>query len=355
MIIFLSSILYFDYLLKLTEYLKRWENAMTNKKQAALAICIMIGILLAGCSSSAADKYKTKVPDRKHSAEQQNGNAPTSMSKKQPGEAAPNQDMDPVKEDTLAAVSGPLTKLPWENDEDFIIAKENNDASVLLGAYCAVLKDPLPGEEYNVHLAASLLCGRTLEPSQVFSQNREIGPYNKSKGFREGPTYVGANVSTTIGGGVCKIASTLYNVVILSNLKIIERHNHSMPVPYVPYGQDATVSEGAKDFKFKNSTSFPILIWAQGIDNRLYIAFYGKEQPPAIEWKHEFLKTYKAPVHYRKNPQLQSGVEKTILEGMDGAAVRSYLIVTYKDGKVEKRSLGTSYYKPMPYLIEKGE
>ena len=37
-----------------------------------------------------------------------------------------------------------------------------------------------------------------------------------------------------------------YNVAVLSNLKIIERHNHSMPVPYVPYGQDATVAYGSK-------------------------------------------------------------------------------------------------------------
>ena len=58
-----------------------------------------------------------------------------------------------------------------------------------------------------------------------------------------------------------------------SNLEIIERHNHSMPVAYVPYGQDATVAYGIKDFKFKQHP-FPILIWAEGIGNRLCIPIW---------------------------------------------------------------------------------
>jgi hypothetical protein len=111
-----------------------------------------------------------------------------------------------------------------------------------------VLKDPLPGEESNVHLAAKILSGAIVNPGEIFSQNERIGPYSESRGFQKGPTYNGSKLSTTIGGGVCKIASTLYNAAILSNLPIVERHPHGMPVPYVPYGQDATVSYGKIDF-----------------------------------------------------------------------------------------------------------
>lgn len=254
----------------------------------------------------------------------------------------------------LPTVSGPIKELPWDNDESFVNSKAKYNTPVLLGAYCAVLKDPLPGEEYNVHLAASKLCGKVLKPSQIFSQNREIGPYSKARGFKEGPTYIGTEVRKTIGGGVCKISSTLYNVAILSNLVIMERHNHGMPVPYVPYGQDATVAEGVKDLKFKNNTSFPILIWSQGVDNRLYIAFYGQEQPPKVEWEHEFIKVYNAPTLYRKTPKLERGTEKLVLEGMDGATVKSSVTITYQDGRIERKSLGTSYYSPMPHVIEKG-
>lgn len=57
------------------------------------------------------------------------------------------------------------------------------------------------------------------------------------------------------GGGNCQVSSTLYNAVILvPNLSIIERHEHSNNVPYVQKGKDAAVAYGSYDLKFKNDT-----------------------------------------------------------------------------------------------------
>lgn len=249
--------------------------------------------------------------------------------------------------------SGQVTTLPWDRDGDFLKAKRENDTPVLMAGYRTVLKDPLPGEEYNVHLGAEMLSGRVVAPGGIFSQNQEIGPYDESKGFREGPTYVGPRLITSIGGGVCKISSTLYNVAVLSNLEIIERYNHSMPVPYVPYGQDATVSYGSRDFRFKNNTSFPLLIWAKGIDNILYIGFYGKEKPPKVEWHHDISNIQKAHTVYIQNVGIPPGLEKMVVEGMDGATVKSRVTITKSDGTIETRDLGISYYRPMPNIIER--
>jgi hypothetical protein len=248
--------------------------------------------------------------------------------------------------------SGPVTELPWSSDDKFLETCRINGTNVLLGAYRTVLRDPLPGEEYNVHLAADMLAGRIIWPGRVFSQNGSIGPYTEDRGFKEGPTYIGTRLTKTIGGGVCKIASTLYNVTVLSNLEIVERHAHSMPVPYVPYGQDATVAYGARDFKFRNNTGDTVLIWAKGIDNVLYIAFYGKSPAPKIEWRHQVLETRKAPKLYRINAGLNAGEEKTILEGMDGAVVKSWINITDSNGTVEKY-MGVSDYQPMSWIMEK--
>lgn len=176
--------------------------------------------------------------------------------------------------------SGPTTNVPWEANKEFIDSKAKNQTPVMMAAYRTVLRDPLPGEEENVHLAARSLAGTVIKPGEVFSQNSKLGPYVESRGYKKGPTYMGTTLTTTIGGGVCKIASTLYNVTILSNLLVEERSAHSMPVPYVPYGQDATVSYGNKDYRFRNNTNHPIMIWSQGVDNILYIAFYGNSTPP---------------------------------------------------------------------------
>lgn len=251
--------------------------------------------------------------------------------------------------------SGPVKNLPWVDDIEFQETQDRNEANILLAAYSAVLKDPLPGEEFNVHLAAQSLVGIVIQPGEVFSQNSSIGPYIEAKGYKEGPTYIGTKLTKTVGGGVCKVASVLYNVSILSDLQIVERTNHGMPVPYVPYGQDATVAYGIKDFKFKNDKDFPILIWATGMDNRLYIGFYGAQESPKVEWHHEVLEIRVAPKQYKINPDLKDGEEKIVLQGMDGARVKSHITIEYLDGTVKTKDLGISSYKAMPFLVEKSK
>lgn len=260
-----------------------------------------------------------------------------------------------ISEVTPSISSGATIIVPWENDEDFKNVQQEHDTFILASAYRTVLRDPFPGEEGNVHLAARLLAGTMVNSGQVFSQNQAIGPYTQSKGFQKGPTYLGPQLTTTVGGGVCKLSSTLYNVAALSNLQIIERHAHSMPVPYVPYGQDATVAYGSRDFRFKNNTPYPILIWAEGIDNILYIAFYSKIIPPKVQWHHEILQTKKAPTIYKKNPDLPAGSERILIEGMDGATVKSWLTIETFNGEYVIRNMGNSHYNPMPHIIEKGK
>lgn len=249
-------------------------------------------------------------------------------------------------------ISGPVKNLPWQTDDKFLKAQKENNTPILIAAYCAVLIDPLPGEEYNVNLAANSLIGKVVDSGQIFSQNKSIGPYTKERAYREGASYAGVNIVQTEGGGVCKIATSLYNVAILSNLDIVERHNHSMPVNYVPYGQDATVAYGAKDFKFKNNTKDPILIWSRVVGNRLYIGFYGQNKPPQIKWNHKVINKLEAPEYTKLNPELKDGEERVIIKGIDGATVESTIEIKYESGKVETKDLGISHYNPMPRIIE---
>lgn len=250
--------------------------------------------------------------------------------------------------------SGKVEALPWEMDAEFLKAQRESGCSLLMAAYRTVLKDPLPGEEYNVHLAARYIRGTVLKPGEVFSQNKIAGPYTPQRGYRKGPTYMGTQFIETDGGGVCKVASTLYNVAVMANLKIVERHHHSMPVPYVPYGQDATVSYGAKDFRFQNTTDHNLLIWAEGIENELYVAIYGQTMPPEVLWTHDVLEVTKAPKIVVKSKTLPPGEERLLHEGMDGAVVHTQITLLYPDGTCQIRDMGQKTYKPLPWIYEVG-
>lgn len=267
----------------------------------------------------------------------------------------PKIEKEEKKEEKLPEVSQTITEFPWDGENEFKEAQLKNDTDVLIAGFCTVLEKSTEAERTNIGLAAKSVTGIVIEPGEVFSQNQAIGPYTEDKGYKEGSGYVGNKIVKSMGGGVCKVASTLYNTAIASDLDIVERYNHSMPVPYVPYGQDAAVAFGSKDLKFKNNTDHPILIWAKMIDNRIYMGFYGKEKGPEVKWEHKTINKTEAPTEYKINPELEDGEENVLVEGMHGELVESKVIIKDKDGNEEIKDLGKSSYLPMTHLIEKNK
>ncbi len=306
----------------------------TRKNKGLIRLfCFLLMISLAGCNFFNGGNPKTKskaVPD---------------FHKKTPHSGATADSEHPYGKPFRGV-------LHWEADRRFQATLAAQKMKVRMAAFQTTLPDPLPGEEANVALAADYLAGQLIKPGELFSMNRSIGPYSKARGFREGPAYYGANVVKVTGGGVCKIASTLYNVAILANLKIIERNPHSMPVPYVPSGQDATVSSSHKDFRFLNNSGEPVLIWADTRRNTLYMAIYGRANPPRVTWRHQILSRKPFRTFYQKNSRLKPGQEKIIIPGADGLVVKSGLTVKYRDGRTEYKDLGIDRYNPLPRVIE---
>jgi vancomycin resistance protein YoaR len=244
--------------------------------------------------------------------------------------------------------------LPWEENAGFQKAVLKYNTKVRMAAYKATLPDPILAEGYNIGLAADYLAGKVVQPGEIFSQNNAIGPYTRYRGYKAGPTYAGNQLVATVGGGVCKIASLLYNVVTLSDLKVVMRYPHSMTVPYVPPGQDATVYSGVKDFRFMNNTGEPVLIWSQKVGDTLYMALYGCRKPPRVTWHHKVIKKTGYWTLYRQNQSLPPGQEKVAAPGQDGLVVKSWVIVEYPDGTVTSKKKGVSYYSASPRIIERG-
>lgn len=300
---------------------------------------LILGLALftAGCRKDNQTRIARPAPDLKKGA------AHVGQSAGESGPSAGHPYGRPV---------GAATVLPWEGKTLFQRQLAALGLQYRMAAFQTTLPDPLPGEEANVALAADLLAGRSLGPGAAFSLNRTIGPYRKEKGYRDGPAYVGSKVRKTSGGGVCKIASTLYNVVTLAGLQVLERHAHGMQVPYVPPGQDATVAEGAKDFRFRNNTPGPLSIWADTRGNTLYLAIYGNTKPPKVTWRHQVLKRWPTRTIRRSNSALKPGSVKVAVPGAEGLVVRSELLIEYPDGRVEHRRLKLDVYRPLPEVIE---
>jgi len=144
----------------------------------------------------------------------------------------------------------------------------------LMGTYSTEFNPLNLSRSKNLTLAAAALDGAVIGPGQVFSYNRTVGPRWPSRGYEKAIIYQNGEMVEDYGGGVCQVSTTLYNAAVAAGLQIVERHHHSLPVPYVPDGFDATVSYGTLDFRFRNSTRDSLSIGTLVQDGRLTISIY---------------------------------------------------------------------------------
>ena len=93
----------------------------------------------------------------------------------------------------------------------------------------------------NLELASNKINGYVLLPGEEFSYNKVVGERTIAAGYKEAAMYSGGEVVDGLGGGICQISSTLYNVVVKANLEVTQRSNHQFVTSYVDAGKDATV------------------------------------------------------------------------------------------------------------------
>ncbi len=118
-----------------------------------------------------------------------------------------------------------------------------------------------PNRTTNLKLACKAINGTIVNPGETFSFNATVGKRTAAKGYKPATIFTGPNSHQPgIGGGVCQVASTMFNAALLANYQIVERHQHSQKVTYCPVGRDAAIFWGSEDFKFKNNTDYPIKI-----------------------------------------------------------------------------------------------
>ena len=168
----------------------------------------------------------------------------------------------------------------------------------------------------NVETAARYLDGTIVKPGETFSFYKYTGPFNK-------PGYV--VYDRVLASGVCQVATTIYNTVLLGGLKVVMRYPHAYKMWYVAGGLDATVAATkygpSPDFKFKNTYDYPIYISAYTSGGKLTIDFWSNDKAKGgKEYKTESVK-------------------------INAKAYKTYLI-TYKDGKQVSRNLITTTYYP---------
>ncbi len=206
----------------------------------------------------------------------------------------------------------------------------------------------------NIELVAKRLNGVVIPPHATFSYYRTVGPYTAENGYHWGRAFSGDRIVPSMGGGVCQGASTLYSAVMRTDLKVVERYQHSLTVPYLPPGEDATVTGTVKNFRFTNTHSTPIRLAASADSSvrKMTVSIYGTEPGPEVTVHHKTLSTTPFPVRKRLNEELPEGETKVLFPGQNGVKVKTWVVTKWPDGHTTTKDFGIDTYRPSPRIIE---
>ena len=208
---------------------------------------------------------------------------------------------------------------------------------------------------YNIALAAGKLDNIILAPGELFSFNRLVGEANLGAGFKEAPVIVQGRVVPGPGGGICQVSSTLYHAALLAGVSIEERHNHGLPVGYLPPGYDATIAYDYLDLKFRNNKPYYLLIHLQVFENAIKATIFGSPSPTEkIEVVTQGLQRIEPPVKYEQRADQPVTYQRVVQVGKPGFTVETVRIFYENGQEIKREFLGKDHYMPTPQIIAVG-
>lgn len=256
----------------------------------------------------------------------------------------------------------PVTTASMKVDDAWL-ARLNADLKGVIAERSISYEGSIPERAHNVELALSKISGSVVMPGQTFSFNRAMGPPTLAAGFQWGFAYAtGDNgqsqVVPSVAGGICEVATSVFQPVFWTGYEIDERHWHMFPMHsyadkgYV--GLDATVApEDGVDFQWTNDTGHAVLIksWGDGSFTNVQLIstrpdWTVKVSPETIS---DIVPAPSAPVR-STSPMFASGREIVLEVAQDGLTSHVTRQVVYPDGHVRTLNLA-SQYQPSPLSI----
>ena len=212
------------------------------------------------------------------------------------------------------------------------------------------------GRTANLKLACSAINGTVINSGETFSFNGVVGERTAAKGYQKATVYVGSDSVEETGGGICQVASTVYDAALYADLEITERAPHTFFVTYVNGGLDATVYWGSQDFCFRNNTDYPIRVDAWVSGGYVNISIYGtKTNDNYVVLDYSKLSTTPYSTVTEYDSSLPSGTTKEKTYPYTGYTYEAYQYVYSGDGTLlETNYLGKSTYKKRDRVIVVG-
>ena len=208
---------------------------------------------------------------------------------------------------------------------------------------------------HNIELVSTLLDNSVCSAGDSWSYNTTTGDCNEEKGFLGAGAIIDGEYTDSVGGGICQVATTVFNAVYNSGLPITERHNHSLYIASYPQGRDAAVSYPELDLVWQNDTANDVLVKVSTAEGSVTATLYGVDSGYVVstetgQW--EAGKKYSTTT--KVDASLAPGTSYVKTRGTDGSTIEVTRTVKDVDGNIVRQDLFASVYDPVNEVVVKG-
>jgi len=148
-------------------------------------------------------------------------------------------------------------------------------------------------------------------------------------------------------------ASTLYSVVLKTELAIQERHSQNVKPKYLEPGIEVKVDlDRNQDFSFSNQTNRPVILASSIKDGRLLIELYSIISDYEVSYEIRNKEIIEPRTINRLTVDLPTGVEKVEENGSDGLRVQVYKMINEKNGSfMDEELVSRDFYPPKNKVV----
>jgi hypothetical protein len=138
--------------------------------------------------------------------------------------------------------------------------------------------------EFNIERCLNTLNGSLIAPGQNWNWNDVVGNCDIAAGYKDAGAINDKNeLVQEPGGGICNVATGVFNAAYEAGLPVLERANHSLYMANYPLGRDAAVSWQYPTLVFKNDTERHILVTARYDGSTMFISIWGTSPHRRVE------------------------------------------------------------------------
>ena len=224
-----------------------------------------------------------------------------------------------------------------------------------ISAYTTSYGWSTPARANNIEVASGYVTNSLIAPGAIWSFNNTSGDATIERGYQVSKVISGSDYEDAVGGGVCQVATTVFNAVWEAGYPIVARANHGLyQWQYAP-GRDAAVYYPWLDMKWENDTENWILLTVTCKDGYVTATLWGTNPGYSVvtdvgAWlPGEEFRTERKP-----NDEMFVGEEKATTEGVDGKIIYVTRRVYDTNGTLLRESTFKSVYGSVTEIVDFG-